>query len=56
MVRLNQWGFYIFVLVVMNLVNLLKKIYPYICHLSVVKKFKELLGEYIKDLVLLLLI
>ena len=56
MVRLNQWGFYIFVLVVMNLVNLLKKIYPYICHLSVVKKFKELVGEYIKDLVLLLLI
>ena len=36
--------------------NMYKKLYPYISDLSVVKKIKELVGEYIKDLVLLLLI
>ena len=56
MVRLNQWGFYTFVFFIMNIVNIYKKIEPYISDLSFFKKMKEILGEYIKDLVLLLLI
>ena len=56
MVRLNQCGFYTFVFFIMNIVNIYIKIEPYISDLSFFKKMKEILGEYIKDLVLLLLI
>ena len=40
----------------MKTANIIKKIYPIIKKYSYVRKMKELLGEYIKDIVLLLLI
>ena len=56
MVRLNQLFFYIFVNTLMNISKLLIKIYPYVNDYGIIKTTKEIGKEYIRDLVLLLLI